>query len=204
MVILFTRPRHDKPTHYLFYWTQKIIDQANNKGIRVIDLDKKKAKRKNVQSYLKKNIPNIVVFNGHGNSSSITGHDNEILISVSDNPELLKDKVVFMRACQSAIELGPLAFSLGAKGFIGYKDNFVFLYNDDFFKTPLRDGLARPFMECSNKVAVALIKGHSANESDQMSKDLYRKEISQLLNSESDSYMVPYLLGNMNNQVCFS
>lgn len=200
--ILITRPRHDNPTHYLFAWTKKVIDEVEKKGFSVIDLAKEKATKKNVQSYLRKDIPWFVFLNGHGGPSVVTGHENEILISVDDGADLFKDKVVFMRACSAGKFLGPAIMENGSKGFVGYKEDFVFLHDKEFIGEPLNDKLATPFMECSNHVALSLLKGHNVADANKASKKIYRKTISEMLNSESaNSFALPYLLANMSNQI---
>lgn len=71
--ILITRPRYEITTHYLYYWSALIIKLAKDSGNKIFDLEKNKATRKNVESYLSKRTPEVAIFNGHGNQCSITG-----------------------------------------------------------------------------------------------------------------------------------
>lgn len=91
--ILITRPNHDLITTYLYYWSHFIIKEAKNKNIPIFDLSGKKATKKILTSYVIKNTPGFIHFNGHGNSKSITGYNNEILIEANINDKLLSKKL---------------------------------------------------------------------------------------------------------------
>ena len=68
-----------------------------------------------LQSYLRKGMFDLVIINGHGNATSVGGHDNEILVSVHDGADLFKDKIVFVRACDAGAALGPEIMRNGRK-----------------------------------------------------------------------------------------
>ena len=115
MNLLLTRPRHDIPTHYLFSWTAEIITAAEAKTIQVVDLLKEKARKKTLQSYLRKGTFDLVIMNGHGNATSVGGHNNEILVSIRDGADLFRDKIVFVGACDAGTALGPEIMRNGRK-----------------------------------------------------------------------------------------
>ena len=203
MSILITRPLHDAVTHYLYHWSESLVEKAKSKKLSVIDLQKEKASRKLVESYLEKQHPDTVIFNGHGDDVCVTGQDEEVLIEAGKNSYLLKDKVVYMRACDSGKVLGPKSVEEGAEAFIGYKELFRFWTDGESIHKPLKDEYAKPFFETSNQVALSLIKGKSAKESHDDSLKVYTKVISDLLTSKSsNSFVVADLIWNMYNQVC--
>lgn len=203
--LLITRPKYDGGTHYLYYWSQELIDQAKNASWSVYDLSKKKACKSKVSSYLRKKNPKIAVFNGHGSRSEMLGHDHEPVICKNDNEDLLVGSNVYMRACDAGSELGPSIISAGARGFIGYNQPFIFLHQPEFESRPLEDELAKPFLDCSNQVARALIKGHSAKEAHESSIKAYQRTIRSFLNSESkNGFLLPWLLSNYTHQICLS
>ena len=203
MLLLLTRPRYDTPTHYLFYWAGLLIDEAKKKGVKVIDLDKNKAKQKKLHSYLAKQPVDIVILNGHGNERCVVGQDDEELISAGKNSDLLKNSRVYIRACSAGKILGKEIVKNGAKSFIGYNEPFVFYHKEEFTTTPLKDDYAKPFFETSNQVGISLIKGKTAKEANEDNKKVYNKVISNLLTSKSaNSFLIPDLLGNMSNQIC--
>lgn len=87
--MLITRPNHDMTTNYLYYWSQKLIDFATRRSIWVVDLAKKRANAKEFASVVKKVRPPLIVINGHGNSSMVTGYDDEPLVIAGKNDGLL-------------------------------------------------------------------------------------------------------------------
>ncbi len=203
MLLLLTRPRYDPPTHYLFYWAGLLIDEAKRKGVRVIDLDKDKARKNKLHSYLSKQPIDIVILNGHGNQEAVAGQ-NEIILSTGNGTEFLKDKSIFVRACDAGAILGKEIMKMGARGFIGYIQPFMFLRDKDFFNKPLEDELAGPVLECSNQVGISLIKGKSVAEAHKDSLDKYAETIDEYSSSEAtNSFLLPILLWNMTSQVCY-
>lgn len=200
--ILITRPKYEIATHYLYFWSVILIQEANKKGT-LYDLEKKKVNRKNIESYLRKQNPEIVILNGHGSEDCIVGNDDEIIISI-ENAGLLKDCNVYMRACSAGKILGKEIMKCGAKSFIGYKEPFHFYNKEEFIGKPLDDDYAKPFFDTSNQVGISLIKGKNAKEAQEDSLRIYKKTIAMLLTSKSDnSFLVPDLLWNMSNQVCY-
>ena len=53
-VFLITRPKYDITTHYLFYWSDKVLKSTAKKNIQVLDLQKKRANKKELVSIIKK------------------------------------------------------------------------------------------------------------------------------------------------------
>lgn len=203
--MLITRPDHDLTTRYLFFWSEQIIAQAEKSKRKIIDLKGKRANKKEFVSVIKRQKSSFVVMNGHGDSESIRGYDDEVLIQAGDNEEVLAGMIVFARSCSSAKKLGPASIKSGTKSFIGYIDDFVFLFNERYLTRPLRDKTAAMFLEPSNQVAISLLKSHSVLEADQYSKKLYQKNIEKLMTSEASSEakdFLPFLIWDMKHQVC--
>ena len=204
MLLLLTRPRYDTPTHYLFYWAGLLIDEAKKNSVKVIDLDKSKATKKKLHSYLAKQPIDTVILNGHGNQIAVAGENNEIILSAGDGTKLLKNKIIFVRACDAGMILGKEIMQQGARGFIGYVQPFIFPSDKDYFRKPLEDELAAPVLECSNQIGTSLIKGRSAVEAHKVSMDKYAKAIDKYSSSEAkNSFLLPILLWNMTSQVCY-
>lgn len=202
---LITRVNYDKATRYIYAWCDELIHLARKSWV-VYELSTQKANRKNVESYLKKQKPSLVIFNGHGNAENVLGHNNEDLISTQrQNEHLLAGKNVFIRACTAGRSLGKSIKNKGAIGFIGYKIPFVFWHDPTAnLAHPLQDLNAEPFRICSNQVGISLLKGHTVKEAHNRSIATYKRIISELLTSNSTrSYVVPELIANMRNQVYY-
>jgi len=173
------------------------------RGVEVIDLNKEKAKKDKLHSYLSKQPIDIVILNGHGNQEAVAGQE-EIILSIGNGTDFLKNKTMFVRACDAGVILGKEIMQQGARGFIGYVQPFIFPTDKDSINRPLEDELATPVLECSNQVGISLIKGRSAAESQKDSLDKYTKAIDKYSSSEAtNSFLLPILLWNMTSQVCY-
>ncbi len=203
--IIITRPEHDPATRYLSYWSTNFIKLAQKKGHCVTDLKRNKATKKEFEGRVKKLNPSFVFLNGHGSTNCVTGHDNEPLVQVNKNDKILKNRVTYAVSCDSAKKLG-LKCADKNTAYIGYNQAFVFNLNRKYLKDPLRDKRAGQFLEASNKVPIALIKGHTAKEASEISKNCFKNKIQKLLpriNDNPDKLEdVKDLFWDMNHQVC--
>ena len=101
---------------------------------------------------------------------------------------------------KSAIDL-----SQGATAYLGYKEDFWFRYNVMKISRPLEDQTAALFLEPSNYLVIALLKGHPTGYANNKSKALFRQNIEKLLiegPSAEDYNAIRYLYWDMLNQVC--
>lgn len=203
--LLITRPNHDITTNYLYFWSEKIIGEANSRTVKIIDLKGKRANRKEFTGVIEKVLPSLVVFNGHGDDAVISGFDNEIIIQAGDNESLLHEKITYAVSCSSAMILGQKCVGSKKTAYIGYNDDFAFIIDETKITRPLQDKTAQLFLEPSNQVAISLLKGNNAGESHKKSQKVFRQNIRRLLTSESsleNKEALPYLLWDMNHQVC--
>lgn len=201
--LLVTRPKHDDTTHYLFHWAQEIIKFAKEKGIKVLDLDKERANRKELESVVAKMRPSFIFFNGHGSADSIAGCDDKILVQAGDNEKILEAKSIYALSCSSAKKLGPASIKIGAKAYLGYNDVFIFSYEPDKISRPFDDETAELFLGPSNQLVISILKGHTIGESYNRSQKSFLQNIQKLVTSESsDSSLIPYLLWDKMHQVC--
>lgn len=202
--LLITRPNHDKGTTYLYCWSEIIIDRARAKGIRVFDLSKHKANLRNLLSYLKKHNPRLVLFNGHGSESLITGYNNEPLVEANKNEDLLKERIIYARCCDAANILGEQAVQKGTATFIGYKRKFWLVTSPLKSTQPLTDNLAKLFLEPSNLIPLTILKGNSTYEAYKRSTEAMLKNLSFMLStkaSQPQKDAAKYMWYNLTNQV---
>ena len=176
-VVLFTRTDFDDATSYIYAWTERVVEAAKKRNLKVVDLKRERANRKDYESVVSSQNPVCILFNGHGNSEEITGHNNCPLVTFGENHETLKGKVIYARACSAAAGLGAksVAESGGPKAFIGYEQDFLFYLNNTKTATPTEDDYARPCLDASNAAAEALIKGNSAGEAYRKSQERSKK-----------------------------
>lgn len=195
--ILITRPNHDGILNCFYFWTENILDEATRKNLKILDLSGSKATRKNIESYIKKTKPSIILFNGHGSNTHIFGHDNEPLVEYGVNHDLLKDRIVYARSCSSAAALGKLCES---KAFIGYANSFWLCTDKTKTFRPMEDKIAERFLTPSNLVVTTLIKGNTAQEAHNRSRKLMHKYFLEMISSKGssdDKYIAQYLWANL-------
>lgn len=205
MKLIVTRPQHDVTTRYISSWAEEIISFAKKKGVDVFDLFKNKANKLQFEGRVNKIRPELIFINGHGNDCCVTGHDNLVLVEVDENQHILKDSITYALSCNSGKELGPKVVESGGKAYIGYTDEFIFVFDKDYVAKPLDDPKAKPFMEASNQVMISLLKGNSAEVSSIKSKNKFEENRKSLLSSDADQDSIlaaQFLWWNMRNQVC--
>lgn len=202
--ILITRPDHDLITTYLFQWSEYVINLANKRNIKVLDLSGKKANKKIFTSYIVKNDPILVFFNGHGNENVIAGYDDEPLITANKNEKLLKEKIVYARSCNAAENLGELCIKNKTIAFIGYKKKYTICYSDASVNHPLQDDIAKLFITPSNLVPMSFLKGNIAKDAYRKSQESMARNFSYMLSTratQAQKDAAPYLWINKKYQV---
>ena len=196
--LLITLPKYDDVTEYLAVFSEPIISECKQKGIKFKVLAKENANKKNFESNIQALNYNLIVMNGHGAINCITGHKEEKIINVGDNEHLLCDRITYARSCWSAFGLGKSCMKNNKTGcFIGYMIPFMFLMNITWAPTPIKDNLARIFFDTSNLVPIGLIKGQTANQANENSKKSMLKLIKKtLLKGEDNSQIIAETLWN--------
>lgn len=204
--ILITRPNHDLVTNYLYYWCNPVIEKAIEKNFKVLDLSSQKANKKNFESYSKKNVPSFFFLNGHGSPSCITGDQNNPLVEVGINEYIFNNAIVYARSCNVALILGMISIKYGAISFIGYLDKFYLASKSSRDTEPLKDNLAKLFLEPSNLIPISLIKGNTVSLAYEKSQRAMKKNFSHMIstnasNEEKDCAFA--LFSNIKSQIVF-
>ena len=154
--IIITLPRHDDVTEYLSQFSKEILVEASRLFIPIKEIKDDKVNKKEVESVLNSFDYNFVIFNGHGSYDEIYGNKKECIINVS-NSKLLKKRITYARSCDAAVFLGKSYLS-DEECFIGYDRPFQFYINKQWIGNPLKDNVARLFLEPSNQVPISIIK----------------------------------------------
>jgi len=169
-ILLVTRPSYDDGTAYLSHYASLVLKLAKNKNIEFKDFKEKQANKENVLKFVSKKNPKLLFINGHGTKRTLEGDKGEILFSVDENLDLLKDKIVYARACHAGLLLGKKVVEDNRGCFIGYKEPFSFWIDGTRSSTPLKDKTAALFLKPSNEVINCLLKGKTTKESFEISK----------------------------------
>jgi hypothetical protein len=166
-----TTANYELATQYLHDWVIAIINQAGRCGISATNLDGWAANRYQFQTNVSSADPVFIWLNGHGNIEKLAGQDGEIILDLGNN-NILSGRVVYAFSCLTASELGPSSVSKGCTAYIGYSDEFVFVY-DNTAPYPLRDKYAQWFMQAGVEVGSSLLRGETAGQSLVRSQSLF-------------------------------
>jgi hypothetical protein len=165
----------------MYEWSEPIVETAENKGIKVDHITDQKVVKAEIVSRIKKLNPNFIILNGHGNSKTFFGYEDQFAIEIKD-AHLFKDKVVFCRACNCLKKLGKETVDKhGCKSFIGYEFEFVNVRQTNIELNPKEDKISKPIWETSNVVPICLIKGSTVVEAIEASHKRATSEILRLL-----------------------
>ena len=91
---------------------------------------------------------------------------------------------MYALSCRSAAKLGAVAIAKGAKGYVGYAQDFILLSQPNKTSHPEKDRVASLFLDPSNTVILALSKGHSPQQAVVKGKQAYRRSIIKALNND--------------------
>jgi len=203
ITLIITLPEHDLITKYITVWSNQILNSAKKVGAKIIELKREKAIKKELLGRIKKLQPELVVLNGHGNEICIAGHNDTPLLRVGE--KVFPIKIIYARACKAAQILGEELVKNGVEAFIGYKEDFVLRIDKYKVQRILDNEVAELYMTPSNQVSMALLKGSTAHEANERSKEHYKKTIQNLIlaGPKSEFYQeLPFLYWNMSHQVC--
>lgn len=206
MTVITTMPDYDPTTHYLFYYTKELVEYAEKKSIKVLDLKRPHLTRDNFSKIVSKQKPSLFLLNGHGDNCSIYGDKiggaPEFLVKEDVNHDILEGKLTYARACWAASSLGKKC-TQNSGCFIGYNLPFQFWTDATHSANPSRDKTARLFLEPSNALAKSLLKGNSAKDAAELFCTLSKKNILNLLiniNEPGAMSCIRLLWGNMECQ----
>ncbi|MBI2618272.1 hypothetical protein HYW58_02355 [Candidatus Kaiserbacteria bacterium] len=204
---LVTRPEYDYTTRYLSSWIKQCFPFIESKKFSIIDLHRTRANRKEFHSVISKRNLSYIVLNGHGNTTKVAGNgDDEILLEAGKDSDVLKGKVTYAVSCQSARILGKEVGKNKDTTYIGYNDDFAFIYLEKHRTRPLEDRVAAIFLDPSNAIVISLFKGHMAGEAVSRGKQEFLKNIQRLLTSKigPDEYSaLRYLVWDMKQLVLY-
>jgi len=156
------------------------------------------AVRINVEAALKKDEGNkgIFAFIDHGQKDKLFGADDKALID-SENISLLKNKLIYAIACESASTLGRKALENKVAGYIGFTDSFHIIPDAaNTFGYCFLSGLQSIIMQKSSlKEAIEKIKN-------EVQRVIHKLKTYQEIHPITRSTIITSLRHNFNCMVC--
>lgn len=208
-IILITNPadHNDAPIQYLDAWSELITEAVKKqKDTMIFELKGEQASKQKLTEVIQKEKPQLVIFNGHGNDSSIAGFRQGVLIRCGDNELLLRGKIIHSMSCNSGKELGPKCIQFGTLSYIGYSKEFKLTHlNKQTKEERLNDPVAGFFLKPAFVAILALIQGVTTEEAYKESQKIYKKNLRKLMSSSSTEYntvVASRLYHNLKYQVC--
>lgn len=199
--MLITLPKYDDATEYLTHYSKSIIKEAKSKNFKVKEVHKGDLNLKKFSEIVEKLDFRFVMFNGHGSKNSLFGYKQNIIVEVGKNEKILKERIIYARACDAGSNLGLECMKNTTNGcFIGYKFPFAFYMDKRWSAKPHNDNTAKLFLEPSNSIPLSLIKGNSAINAHENSKKQILKNIKRIyLRKRSEPGIFHILEGLWNN-----
>ena len=181
--MIVIRTEHDIQTSYLYAYSEELIEEAKDKGFRVVKLEGNDITLANLRGKIKHSQPKFIFFNGHGSTNSLFKNREEEFVTI-DSADVFKGTVSYTIACNCLEGLGSEAVQQGCKAFIGYDRPFWIAREHKSESRPLEDKVAKPIMECSNIVVKSLIKGNAVEESIKKSHQKAHNNVIKLIYSK--------------------
>ena len=189
MKTIITMPNYDDATAYLYCYAEELLKFAEENRISIIQLKRPRLRRSDLQTSILKQKPQLILFNAHGDEMTIygdkIGNKTEYLVREGENHHLLEGKLTYARACSAAASLGR-ACTRKSGCFIGYNQPFSFWTDTSRTTTPLKDKVAQLFLQPSNELAMALLRGKNASEAANLFINLSKKNLLQLLSKKEE------------------
>ena len=150
--------------------------KANAEGWAVTDLQANNTNRTKVTQTLNSTPEDFVVHYDHGGDFVMCGQNSNQFDNAIDNNNvtLLKGKAASTVSCDTAIGLGPLAISTGARAYLGYDDlHWVYL------------NWTNEFTEAANAANYALLEGKTYQDAYNIAYAIYTQKYLQILNANA-------------------
>jgi len=189
--LLIIRPKFPNDGYtggFSFQACELVKSKAIAEGWTVTDLQINDANRAKVTQVINNTPVDFVIHYDHGGDFVMCGQNNNLFENAIDNNNvnLLKGKAASTVSCDTAIGLGPLAVTSGARGYLGYHDlHWVYF------------AWTGQFTEASNAANYALLEGKTFQEAFNIAYAVYTQKYQQIL-SGGDSLAAAAMLHNRN------
>ncbi len=123
---------------------------------------------------------------GHGNYDLYTGHwgDEILRIGHYESTEV-RDKILHFLSCRTGRDLGPDAVANGTNAYLGYDENFTFVWDDS--TTPLDEFLL--YVKSDATFDLQMASGVTAGQAFDATKQAFNAAIAQLPNTAAATWL---------------
>lgn len=184
-------PNDNYTTLFSYPAAGQIKTKATAEGWTVTDLAINDANRAKVTSTINGKPVDFVVHYDHGGDFVMCGQNNNQFENAIDNLNvaLLKSKAASTVSCETAIGLGPLAITSGARAYLGYSDlHWVYF------------AWTSQFTQAANAANNALLEGKTYQEAYNIAYNVYTTMYNQILAAGD----VPAASAMLHNRNCLT
>jgi hypothetical protein len=192
--ILIIRPKFPNDNYtslFSFSAAEQIKTKAGTEGWNITDLAINDANRTKVTSTINSKLFDFIVHYDHGGDFVMCGQNNNQFENAIDNlnVDLLKGKAASTVSCDTAIGLGPLAVTSGARAYLGYNDlHWVYF------------AWTSQFTQAANAGNIALLEGKTYQEAYNIAYNVHTTMYNQILAAND----VPAASAMLHNRNCLT
>jgi len=200
---------YDPSTKYGYIYTRRLGEKLSSIH-RVIVL--RHATLEEFRQVLQTYNPPLIVLNGHGGSKGITGCNGQVILGIKgydpdldvtiyrENAHWMKGRIVYLFTCNCGKELAPALIEYGALAVAAYKDEFLFITDDDI--PPLKDQYAKAYFTAALQLPIHLALGSTFGSACQATRNAFLHYIEHFERIGNEE-VAKYLWHDYLNFVCY-
>lgn len=184
---LFCENTTDGVTTPIANWRITNVHQEfRTRGFTVVPLTGTDDVRANFVPAAKNRLTTYLGGVGHGNYDLYTGHWGDMILRVGnyDSAEV-KDKGIHFLSCRTGRDLGPDAVTNGASAYLGYDENFHFVWDDS--ATPVNEFLL--FVRADATFDLQMAAGATAGQAFKATRQAFDAAIAQVPNTAAATWL---------------
>lgn len=185
--VLFCENTTDGVTTPIANWRiANVHPEFENRGFTTVALTGIDDTRANFVPQAKNGLTTYIGGVGHGNYDLYTGHWGEHILGIGeyDSAEV-KDKALHFLSCRTGRDLGPDTVSKGANAYVGYDENFTFVWDDS--TTPVNEFLL--FIQSDATFDLQMAAGATAGQAFNATKQAFNTAIAQVPNTAAATWL---------------
>lgn len=185
--VLFCEDTTDNLTNMAAQYRKKHVHKAfKNAGFNVVVLEGAEDVRTKFAEKAKSRRIVYISGVGHGSPTVYTGHLGSQILKVGnyDGAEV-KDKVIHLLSCQTAKQLGPDMINKKAKAYMGYFENFTFVFDNP--NTPTNE--IELFWKSDSTFDIMMAKGHTVQSAHNATIAAFNTAIASVPNTSAATWL---------------
>lgn len=160
------------------YWLGLAINDVRALGFSVIDSSGEYATKQEFFSVMNTHSPDVIIADGHGDPSTLTGQSVREVLTACTNNQVLSGKVVCALSCLTGQRLGPDSRDKNASAYVGFTNEFTWEI-DPINPYPPTDVISYAFQEVVRKMVVSTCRFYQKQSTLREAYDAIASEFSK-------------------------